>query len=186
MSLWTSDRTDTAKKLWLEGQSATQIARKLNCGLSRNAVIGKLTRMGLSRHGAAHPDVVRAKKPAPAPRAKPRAPASSLGRPPAEGKLAPELGLVEAAEQAPADPDQLKTLLEKGHRECSWPIGSAHPQRGQLFCARPTAFRQPYCDVHRPAPRPQKTGDLRLDRNVRNAEPREASDSDLDLMELLA
>jgi GcrA cell cycle regulator len=35
------------KKLWAAGQSAAQIARRLGC--SRNAVCGKLTRLGLKR-----------------------------------------------------------------------------------------------------------------------------------------
>jgi GcrA cell cycle regulator len=43
------DAKDVAllKKLWAAGQSATQIARRLGC--SRNAVCGKLTRLGLKR-----------------------------------------------------------------------------------------------------------------------------------------
>ena len=35
------------KKLWAAGQSAAQIARRLGC--SRNAVCGRLTRLGLKR-----------------------------------------------------------------------------------------------------------------------------------------
>jgi len=35
------------KKLWAGGQSAAQIARRLGC--SRNAVCGRLTRLGLKR-----------------------------------------------------------------------------------------------------------------------------------------
>jgi hypothetical protein len=41
------DARDVAllKKLWAAGQSAAQIARRLGC--SRNAVCGRLTRLGL-------------------------------------------------------------------------------------------------------------------------------------------
>ena len=44
-----SDAKDVVliKKLWAEGQSAAQIARRLGCG--RNAVCGRLTRLGLKR-----------------------------------------------------------------------------------------------------------------------------------------
>ena len=39
---WTDDRVGALKKLWLEGQSASQIAKQLGGGVTRNAVIGGL------------------------------------------------------------------------------------------------------------------------------------------------
>ena len=45
---WTDDRVELLKKLWAEGLSASQIAAKLAGGVTRNAVIGKVHRMGLS------------------------------------------------------------------------------------------------------------------------------------------
>ena len=63
---WTDERVETLKKLWADGLSASQIAAELG-GITRNAVIGKVHRLGLSG---------RAKSPssaAPRPR-KPRAP----------------------------------------------------------------------------------------------------------------
>jgi len=44
---WTDDRVETLKKMWAEGQSASQIAKELG-GVTRNAVIGKVHRLGLS------------------------------------------------------------------------------------------------------------------------------------------
>ena len=44
---WTDDRVEILKKLWVEGQSASQIAKELG-GVTRNAVIGKVHRLGLS------------------------------------------------------------------------------------------------------------------------------------------
>ena len=44
---WTEDRVDTLKGLWQRGYTARQIAEKLG-GVTRNAVIGKAHRMGLS------------------------------------------------------------------------------------------------------------------------------------------
>ena len=46
---WTDERAEAARVLWLEGKSATEIAAILLGGLTRNAVIGKLHRMGLTR-----------------------------------------------------------------------------------------------------------------------------------------
>ncbi|WP_425073953.1 GcrA family cell cycle regulator [Sagittula sp. S175] len=82
---WTDERVELLKKMWSEGQSASQIAKELG-GVTRNAVIGKVHRLGLSnRAGAApapaetkpepKPAVAKAKpvpKPAAAPAPEPR------------------------------------------------------------------------------------------------------------------
>lgn len=54
---WTDERVETLKRMWGEGQSASQIAKELG-GVTRNAVIGKVHRLGLSNRagaGAAEP-----------------------------------------------------------------------------------------------------------------------------------
>ena len=47
---WTPERVEILKKMWSEGQSASQIAGELG-GVTRNAVIGKVHRLGLSNRG---------------------------------------------------------------------------------------------------------------------------------------
>ena len=47
---WTPDRVEALKKMWSDGQSASQIASDLG-GVTRNAVIGKIHRLGLSNRG---------------------------------------------------------------------------------------------------------------------------------------
>src|SRR5277367_6432877 len=44
---WDAEDVALLKKLWIVGQSAAQIARRLGC--SRNAVCAKLSRLGLKR-----------------------------------------------------------------------------------------------------------------------------------------
>jgi GcrA cell cycle regulator len=44
---WTDERADLLKKLWADGLSVSQIARQLG-GVTRNNVIGKVHRLGLS------------------------------------------------------------------------------------------------------------------------------------------
>src|SRR5258708_33274892 len=44
---WTDDRVEQLKKLWEAGLSASQIAAELG-NVTRNAVIGKVHRLGLS------------------------------------------------------------------------------------------------------------------------------------------
>ena len=69
---WTDDRVEILKKMWGEGQSASQIAKELG-GVTRNAVIGKVHRLGLSNRttaGAAAKAEPKAKTTAVAPKAK--------------------------------------------------------------------------------------------------------------------
>ena len=51
---WTDERVEVLKKLWGEGQSASQIAKELG-GVTRNAVIGKVHRLGLSNRATSSP-----------------------------------------------------------------------------------------------------------------------------------
>ncbi|MFK7876838.1 MAG: GcrA family cell cycle regulator [Paracoccaceae bacterium] len=83
---WTDDRVEKLKKMWGEGQSASQIAKELG-GVTRNAVIGKVHRLGLSNRsggGGTAKTETKAKQPAakpadpkPKPKAKPAAPAAA-------------------------------------------------------------------------------------------------------------
>ena len=67
---WTDERVETLKKMWGEGQSASQIAKELG-GVTRNAVIGKVHRLGLSnRAGSGGNAAKAAPKEKPAPKAK--------------------------------------------------------------------------------------------------------------------
>ena len=50
---WTDERVELLKKMWTEGQSASQIAKELG-GVTRNAVIGKVHRLGLSNLSLIH------------------------------------------------------------------------------------------------------------------------------------
>jgi GcrA cell cycle regulator len=44
---WTDERVETLRLMWIDGKSASQIAKELG-GVTRNAVIGKVHRLGLS------------------------------------------------------------------------------------------------------------------------------------------
>ena len=96
---WTDERVETLKRMWGEGQSASQIAKELG-GVTRNAVIGKVHRLGLSnRVGgkdeeeeaavATAPAAATAPRPDPAPRPEPAAPRAEASRPAAAPAAAP-------------------------------------------------------------------------------------------------
>lgn len=84
---WTDERVETLKRMWGEGQSASQIAKELG-GVTRNAVIGKVHRLGLSNRVGGKEDEeevpvppVAAARPEPAPRPEPVAPRAEPPRP---------------------------------------------------------------------------------------------------------
>src|SRR5450631_3300363 len=68
---WTDERVELLRQLWLDGRSASQISAELGLGITRNAVIGKVHRLGLSgRAKSATPATPRVRqRPAPQPRA---------------------------------------------------------------------------------------------------------------------
>jgi GcrA cell cycle regulator len=84
---WTDERVETLKKMWAEGQSASQIAKELG-GVTRNAVIGKVHRLGLSNRtpgkgeGEADPAPEAPKAAAPQPKPAAAAPKAEAPRPP--------------------------------------------------------------------------------------------------------
>ena len=50
---WSESQTELLKRLWIGGESARAIAEKLGKGITRNAVIGKAHRLGLTgKHGS--------------------------------------------------------------------------------------------------------------------------------------
>ncbi|WP_134725279.1 GcrA family cell cycle regulator [Paracoccus luteus] len=71
---WTDERVETLKRMWSEGQSASQIAKELG-GVTRNAVIGKVHRLGLSNRAEGE-EAAAAPEPAPQPAEQPPAPAA--------------------------------------------------------------------------------------------------------------
>jgi len=91
---WTDERVELLKKMWGEGQSASQIAKELG-GVTRNAVIGKVHRLGLSNRTAGA-----AAKPA-APAATPAA-KEAAAKPAPKSDPAPKPSSARAKEDAPA------------------------------------------------------------------------------------
>jgi len=144
---WTDERVEMLKKLWADGLSASQIAAELG-GITRNAVIGKVHRLGLSG---------RAKSPssaAPRPR-KPRAHSHMLrvSRPSMRGNTALAHAYEFDVEPEPALLDnviplgQRRTLLELTEETCRWPIGDP-AQPDFFFCGGQAITGLPYCAYH--------------------------------------
>ena len=63
--LWSDEEDTLLRELWAAGHSARQIAIRMNCGYSRNAIIGRVHRMelpGRARSGGQPADPNRIKK----------------------------------------------------------------------------------------------------------------------------
>ncbi|WP_264210411.1 GcrA family cell cycle regulator [Leisingera thetidis] len=102
---WTDERVELLKKMWGEGQSASQIAKELG-GVTRNAVIGKVHRLGLSNRNSGTTKAAEPKeKPAAAPAAAPKPAAAAKPKPqPKTEPARPAAAQPAAAEAKPATP----------------------------------------------------------------------------------
>lgn len=171
---WTDERVEMLKAMWSEGKSASQIAKELG-GVTRNAVIGKVHRLGLSNrgpNGERIEETEAAVAEAPPPPVEPEAPAEAA---PVEAPLRPR----EAAAPPPARPKPIVpangqpmppagseispealanlaevakkarrlTLMQLTERTCKWPIGD--PATDDFwFCGLGCVPGKPYCETH--------------------------------------
>ena len=142
---WTDERVAILKKLWLEGLSASQIAKQLG-GVTRNAVIGKVHRLGLS--GRATPSQPQ----------RPVFKAPRPSRPVSTPSMAPRRIAPSAPEPSPvyyAEEPGSATVLTLGAHMCKWPIGDPASDNF-TFCGRRIGEGS-YCVEHaRVAYQPQQ------------------------------
>ena len=135
---WDDERVEQLKQLWAEGLSASQIASKMG-GVTRNAVIGKVHRLGLS--GRATP-------------AKPQ-----RGRSFSAPKEVKKEGIAAPAEPIPTitEPEfsaplslpggDLTTVATLKTNMCKWPVGD--PASDEFhFCGQSTSTGKSYCPYH--------------------------------------
>lgn len=168
---WTEDRVEKLKSMWTEGNSASQIAKELG-GVTRNAVIGKVHRLGLSNRAgsiktkrdkpsSSTPKKSRTKISSPKiktvidthipeknaiiPMRKPiLTPGQPLPPQPSANEISPEaLATVKEVEKGA----KKLSLLELTEKTCKWPIGD--PATDEFwFCGLTTQTGKPYCEAH--------------------------------------
>lgn len=140
---WTDANVETLKRLWARGDSCSQIASAIGCGVTRNAVIGKATRMGLAPKRLSEP------------RARPRRRVQQPGRVASTvAGIQRALRMREAETPAPPPAEaidiplaQRKTLMQLNARPCRWPVGDPG-EPGFFFCGAEPAIDRPYCPDH--------------------------------------
>ena len=144
---WTDDRVDLLKKYWAEGLSASQIAQRLG-EVTRNAVIGKVHRLGLS--GRATTSRMKS--------VRPRRNVASIRRP----KINRNGGLkmhhnsdatqrnisgYQDYEELVIPIEERKYIETLTESSCRWPIGD--PQHKDFhFCSGHKIPGAPYCEFH--------------------------------------
>ncbi|MGL5363080.1 MAG: GcrA family cell cycle regulator [Bosea sp. (in: a-proteobacteria)] len=173
---WTEERVELLKKLWNDGLSASQIAGELG-SVTRNAVIGKVHRLGLSG---------RAKAPSsstPRPRKTvTRAPSHPMsgggggnftrGNTALQPQFQAEVEASPEVEPAPSEDvvipfSERVTIMELRESMCRWPMGD--PSTAEFrYCGGKSNVGMPYCTYHAKIAY-QPAADRRRDRDRRVA-----------------
>ncbi|WP_147127366.1 GcrA family cell cycle regulator [Shimia ponticola] len=165
---WTDERVEILKKMWGEGQSASVIAKELG-GVTRNAVIGKVHRLGLSNRAgttASKPAAKEKPKAEAKPKVEPKPePKTESATPPATPipavrkiipagqPLPPQPSANEISPEALAKVNEVEKgakklkLMELTERTCKWPIGDPATE-DFWFCGLPVQSGKPYCEAH--------------------------------------
>ncbi len=146
---WNDERVELLKKLWAEGLSASQIASRLG-GVTRNAVIGKVHRLGLSGRATSSRSSAPRPRRVQAPRQH-RAPSLMFGT---RGNVALKPQFHEDVEPQPAPvaelyipPAERASILTLKESMCHWPIGDPASE-DFYFCGRKKVGSTPYCEHH--------------------------------------
>lgn len=139
---WTEDRVEILSKLWADGLSASQIAKQLG-GVTRNAVIGKVHRLGLSGRVKTSRPAKRATTRT-ATTAKTRTVAPSAPRMPRRvAQTTPIIPL--EAKKLPSG--EFATIMTITDHMCKWPLGDPGASDFR-FCGRGTEKSATYCTAH--------------------------------------
>ena len=170
---WTDERVETLRVMWTEGKSASQIAKELG-GVTRNAVIGKVHRLGPVQPRRAGPNARTRRPPGPGgrepgavePLPRPQAPQPAAPRPAGKEAVAAGRGRSPPGQVVPQPPAPSEisaealanlaevakkarrlSLMQLTERTCKWPVGD--PATDDFwFCGLPTVPGKPYCDTH--------------------------------------
>lgn len=132
---WTSERIELLRTHFEAGLTCREIADQI--GVTRNAVIGKLSRLNLNRD----------KVPAPAPRRVARQPRRRAVSRLRRQILKSVAGGTVPSEEAPIHNGHCCSLLELTKRTCRWPISTPGAPDFR-FCGNAPIEGLPYCAGH--------------------------------------
>ncbi len=154
---WTDEMVEDLKKMWKEGMTTGEIGKKL--GVSKNSIVGKVHRLGLSgrpspikkKDEAASPSQAAAKekKAAPAKKtASEKKVENQAAAKPAKAVHAPEKeNKKKEAEQETYKRPEKVTVADLDNHTCRWPIGDPKDENFH-FCGKRVKLGQTYCEEH--------------------------------------
>lgn len=145
---WNDERVDLLSRLWLEGRSASQIAAELGQGVTRNAVIGKVHRLGLSgRAKVVPPSTAGRLRPKPAPKLEERPAPMPIAAAPAAAPAMPAVAVSRPAADVVIPFSTRVTIMELRDTMCRWPLGD--PTSADFrYCGCRSGPLGPYCEDH--------------------------------------
>ena len=147
---WTDERIEVLRKLWAEGMSAAQIASSLG-GVTRNAVIGKIHRLGLSgRVKAPQGRAIRARSTPIAAPPKPVAAPRVMAAGAVAVKVVEEPEVEAQPLPQPAEVVSITdgmTLMDLSASTCRWPVGDPSDPAFR-FCGARAPNGDTYCRAH--------------------------------------
>ena len=148
---WTTERVDQLRHFVTAGLTCSQIAAEI--GVTRNAVIGKIHRLGLSpgrprgRQPSALAQRMRATRSVPALPRPPRSPIAQLLRAMTRPEGANVVRFPGATEGSPVESVKRCSLLELDSSGCRWPLSD--PGKADFgFCGNESVAGVSYCAGH--------------------------------------
>ena len=146
---WTDEAVEALKKHWLAGLSCSRIAGEMGGGLTRNAVIGKVTRLKLPKRGKVGHHTTRTQRTDARMQREPVKPHGNKGQPKANSIIARASVPNKPLPAAEAQATGAVGLLALNNYTCRWPVGEEIGAR-QMFCGcyADLLATGPYCPKH--------------------------------------
>jgi GcrA cell cycle regulator len=141
---WTDERVELLKKLWQDGLSASQIAAELG-GVTRNAVIGKVHRLGLSGRGQPTSSIKRQRRTHSTGMRRVRQ-MITVGNLALKPDQLPDVDMRPRRNVVVPIPLKL-SIFQLTEKTCKWPLGDPG-QEDFHFCGHDSLENLPYCEYH--------------------------------------
>ncbi|MDR1828462.1 MAG: GcrA cell cycle regulator [Methylobacteriaceae bacterium] len=146
---WTEERIELLTRLWAEGLSASRIANEIGDGVTRNAVIGKVHRMGLAgrakKKGSSTPRPRR--KSADGSRRSPKTSFREHNETTRSSDRSPWSRPYDSYAAATMPECTRVTILELTDSMCRWPLGDPLTPEFR-YCGGDAVDGLPYCPYH--------------------------------------
>ena len=133
---WDDQKVEKLRIYWARGYTASEIARALGEGVTRNSVIGKAHRLKLAARASSR---------------KPKSPeeqnvANNLNK--QEVRISRKSRFRSLLLDKSFPPENPKQLEELDNKNCRWPSQHHPNEKGFYFCGRPPVEGFSYCKLH--------------------------------------